>query len=278
MYESTHLTDAHDDNGSGEVDYSTDGGTTFQSMHNFNAPVIWIAIDPTDPERMYAAVVNHSGGKGGIWVSENIQLNAASTWTQCAAPARTQGHPFNIRVLNDGTVVTSYSARINPSGKFTDSSGVFVSTDHGNTWADRSDPGMKYWTMDVVIDPWDTAQNTWYCGVFDNWGGPNNALGGLYRTTNRGLNWTRIDTLDQVYSITFDPVHAGQAYITTQQEGLWFSANIEDTVPNFEVLPQYPFRQPNRVYFNPYNPNEIWVNSFGNGLRMGNLISPTGID
>ena len=37
MYESTHLTDAHDDNGSGEIAYSTDGGTTFQTMHTFNA-------------------------------------------------------------------------------------------------------------------------------------------------------------------------------------------------------------------------------------------------
>ena len=279
MYESTHLKDGSDDNGSGEVDYSTDGGTTFQVMHNFNAPVIWIALDPTNPNRMYASVVNHSGGKGGIWVSNNIQLNAGSTWAQCTAPARAQGHPFHIRVLNDGSVVASYSGRINANNKFTDSSGVFYSTDQGNTWADRSDPGMQYWTMDVVIDLWDTTQNTWYCGVYDNWGGPNNTFGGLYRTTNRGVNWVRIDTLTQVYSITFDPVHAGQAYITTQQEGLWFSSNIEDSVPTYTLLSQYPFRAPNRVYFNPYNPNQIWVNSFGNGLRMGDLENPnTGIN
>jgi len=271
MYESTHLKDANDDHGSGIIAYSTDGGATFNQMHNFNAPVIWMALDPTNADRMYAGVVNHSGGIGGIWVSNNIQLNASSTWTQCNAPARTQGHPFNIRVLNDGTVVASYSGRINTAGKFTDSSGVFISTDQGNTWTDRSDAGMKYWTMDVVIDPWDTTQNTWYCGVFDNWGGPDNSLGGLYRTINRGVNWTRIDTLSQVYSITFDPVNKGQAYITTQQEGLWFSSDIEDATPTYTLLPQYPFRQPNRVYFNPYNPNEIWVNSFGNGLRMGNL-------
>jgi len=278
MYESTHLTDANDDHGSGEVEFSTDGGATFSTMHNFNSPVIWIALDPTNPDRMYAAVVNHSGGQGGIWVSNNIQNNAGATWTQCTAPARTQGHPFNIRVLNDGTVVASYSARINTSGKFTDSSGVFISTDQGTTWTDRSDAGMKYWTMDVVIDPWDATQNTWYCGVFDNWGGPNNTLGGLYRTTNRGVSWTQIDTLEQVYSITFDPVHQGEAYITTQQYGLYYSSNIESANPTLTNLSQYPFRQPNRVYFNPYNANEIWVNSFGNGLRMGSLLVSSGIN
>lgn len=279
MYESTHLTDNNDDHGSGEIAFSTDGGTTFNTLHNFNAPVVWIALDPTNPDRMYASVVNHSGGIGGIWVSNNIQNNAASTWTQCAAPARTQGHPFNIRVLKDGSVVASYSGRINAKGKFTDSSGVFVSTNQGASWTDRSDPGMYYWTMDVVIDPWDTTQNTWYCGVFDNWGGPDNSLGGLYRTTNRGVTWTRIDTLAQVYSISFDPVNKGQAYITTQQEGLYFSSDIEAASPTLTQLSQYPFRQPNRVYFNPYNPNEIWVNSFGNGLQVGNLKSiNTGIE
>jgi photosystem II stability/assembly factor-like uncharacterized protein len=277
MYESTRLKDNIIDAGTGEILYSTDGGSTYNTMNNFNAPVIWMSLDPTNSDRMYASVINHSGGRGGIWVSNNIQLNAAATWTHCNAPARTQGHPFNIRVLKDGTLVTSYCARINTSGKFTDSSGVFVSTDQGNTWLDRSDPGMKYWTMDVVIDPNDTAQNTWYCGVFDNWGGPDNTLGGLYRTINRGVNWTRIDTLEQVYSITFDPVHKGQAYVTTQQDGLYFSSNIEASTPTLTVLDQYPFRQPNRVYFNPYNSNEIWVNSFGNGLRMGNLLT-SGID
>ncbi len=275
MYESTRLKDNILDGGTGEVKYSTDGGNTFSTMHNFGKPVIWLALDPTSSTRMYASVINHSGAgtMGGIWVSNNIQNNNTATWTRCNDPARTQRHPFNLRVLNDGTLIASYCARINPSGKFTDSSGVFVSTDQGTTWVDRSDAGMKYWTMDVVVDPWDANQNTWYAGVFDNWGGPNNTLGGLYRTTNRGVAWTRIDTLAQVYSITFDPKHQGVAYITTQQEGLWYSSNIEASNPTITLLPQYPFRQPNRVYFNPYNSDEIWVNSFGNGLRMGSLVS-----
>ncbi len=33
----------------------------------------------------------------------------------------------------------------------------------------------------------------------------------------------------------------------------------------------YDYRQPERVFFNPYNSGEIWVSSFGNGMRMGNL-------
>jgi hypothetical protein len=35
---------------------------------------------------------------------------------------------------------------------------------------------MRYWTKDVVIDPHDATQNTWYAGVWSGWGGPPNGL------------------------------------------------------------------------------------------------------
>src|SRR5688572_7669477 len=83
-----------------------------------------------------------------------------------------------------------YSARRAGSPlAFTASSGVFVSTNGGQSWQDRSHNGMRYWTKDVVIDPHDPNQNTWYAAVFSGWGGAPNGLGGLYRTTNRGVNW-----------------------------------------------------------------------------------------
>ncbi len=132
---------------------------------------------------------------------------------------------------------------------------------------------MGYWTMDVVIDPWDAAQNTWYAGVFSGWGNAQSVgVGGVYRTTNRGVSWTKITTgIDRAYSVTCDPVHQGAAYMTTETQGLWYTSNIAATIPVWTQVAGYPFRQPNRVYFNPYNQNQIWVNSFGNGIRMGDL-------
>jgi hypothetical protein len=58
-------------------------------------------------------------------------------------------------------------------------------------------------------------------------------------------------------------------YLTTETEGLWYSSNITSSTPTFSAVTSYPFRQPERVFFNPYNPNEIWITSFGNGLRVG---------
>lgn len=277
MYQSTRLQDSILDSGDGTIKFSTDGGAVWQTLHDFNHPVICIALDPNNSNRMYASVI-HSA-QGGIFVSNNIQNGSASTWTKLANPPRTQGHPFNIVVLNDGTLVCTYSGRRDSSGAFTASSGVFVSLDNGATWLDRSHTGMRYWTKDIVIDPHDTAQNRWYVGVFSGWGGPPNGLGGLYKSTNRGQTWTRISNRDRVTSCAISPVNANEMYFTTETEGLWFSSDINAATPTFSPVTSYPFRQPERVFFNPFNANEIWITSFGNGLRVGStcgyLLAPT---
>jgi hypothetical protein len=269
MYQSTYLTDARIDGGTGAIKFSTDKGATWATLHDFLHPVIGLAIDPNNPNRMYASVIHRTAG--GIYVSGDIQNGPASTWTKVAAnPPRTEGHPFNVCVLNDGTLVCTYSGRRNSSGAFTASSGVFASTDGGNTWADRSATGMRYWTKDIVIDPHDSSQSTWYAAVFSGWGGPPNGLGGLYKTTNRGLSWARISNLDRVTSCTISPTNADEMYVTTETDGLWYSSNINGAAPAFSAVTSYPFRQPERVFYNPHNPNEIWVTSFGNGIRVGN--------
>jgi hypothetical protein len=269
LYQSTYLADARIDNGNGNVKFSTDRGASWNTLHNFAKPVIWVELDPNRPYRMYAAVVNHNNGLGGIWMTNDLQNGAGSNWTHLAAPARTQGHPYNIRVLNDGTLLTSYSGRRDSSGAFTASSGVFASSDSGATWQDVSDPGMRYWTHDVVVDPYDVQQNTWYGCVFSGWGGPPNGLGGLYRTTNRGSSWTRINDLDRVGSCTVSPGDSNLLYLTTEVTGLWYTENLHAPSPSFDLAQSYPFRHPQRVFYNPYDTSEIWVSSFGAGLRVG---------
>lgn len=275
LYQSTRLADAQLDaaNNSGSVKYSTNNGASWQVLHDFSDIVAWVATNPNNANQLYASVVNSANGNGGVWVSNNINLNAASTWTKLPNPPRTEGHPFNIVVLNDGKVVASYSGHRDPG--FTASSGVFLYDPNTNTWADRSAAGLYYWTKDVVIDPNDATQNTWYAGVFSGWGGAANGLGGLYRTTNRGTSWTRINNIDRVTSCTISPNNPNEAYITTEVDGLWHTNNLNNASPTFTVVSSYPFRQPERVFFNPYNASEIWITSFGNGLRVGNASTCT---
>jgi len=272
IYQSTYLTDARLDGATGAILFSTNKGAAWQTMHDFGDPVIGLALDPNNTNKMYASVIHSTAG--GIFVSGNIQNGSSSTWTKLSNPPRTEGHPFNIKVLNDGTLLCSYSGRRNSSGTFTASSGIFISTNSGSSWTDRSASGMHYWTKDVTVDPHDAGQNTWYVSVFSGWGGPPNGLGGLYKTTNRGVSWIKINSLDRVGSCTISPVDPDEMYMSTEVNGLWYSHNINSPTPSFTEVQSYKFRQPERIFYNPYNVNEVWVTSFGNGIKRGYTSAP----
>lgn len=251
-------------------------GATWTNLRVFNHPVFWLAIDPNNQNTMYASVIHYGGTPGaqagGIYRTTDLNNLATSAWTKLPNPPRTEGHPASIVVLNDGKVVCTFSGRRNGSGTFTASSGVFVYDPVATSWTDVSHIGMQYWTKDIVIDPSDPTQNTWYVCVFSGWGGPPNGLGGLYKTTNRGTNWTKLtgSQFDRVTSITFNPLDSLQAYLTTETQGLWMSGDMNNAMPAWTLVETYPFRQPERVFFNPFNKTEIWVTSFGNGMRTGN--------
>ncbi|MBS1903833.1 MAG: T9SS type A sorting domain-containing protein [Bacteroidetes bacterium] len=265
MYQSTTLTDSRIDGGHGKVLFSTDKGMTWQLDHDFGHPVIWIEADPLNSHTVYACVVNSSSG--GIYVSHDAAIGGSSTWTKLAAPPRTEGHPFVIHPLRNGNLLASYSGH--RTNNFTASSGVFLSTDGGKTWLDRSDNAMKYWTMDVVVDPYDNTEQTWYAGVYSGWGGQANGLGGLYRTTDAGVTWKLMKSMQGVTSITFSPNNPDAMYVTSEVDGLWYCGNRHDIGYNLVQVSSYPFRQPMRVFYNPYDTTEIWVSSFGNGMRVG---------
>lgn len=265
LYQSTYLTDSRIDSGEGAVLISRDKGASWELIHDFGHPVIWLAADPNDAATLYASVVHST--QGGIYVTRDLSRDSSATWTRLSAPSRTQGHPFVIEVLNDGGLVVSYSGRRDGSGAFTESSGIFYSDDDGATWQDRSHSNMYRWTKDVVVDPHDSTQNTWYAGVFSHWGTSNNEVGGVYKTKDRGVNWDRISDLYRVESVALDPENPDLMYVATEQQGLWKSENKKSATPSFSQIERYPFKHPTRVFFNPYNLKEVWSTSFGGGLR-----------
>ena len=246
-------------------------------MKSFGHPVFWLASDAANSDVLYASVI-HFGGtqgsqQGGIYMATGLTSPASANWTKLPNPPRTEGHPCNIVVLKYGNLLCSFSGRRDSKGAFTASAGVFVYDQKTKIWTDKSDAGMKYWTHDVLIDPSDTAQKTWYTCVYSGWGGAPNGLGGLYKTTDAGSTWTRISgtLFDRVSSVTFSPKDPETVYLSTETQGLWICNNIHAATPTWKNVDAYDFRQPMRIFFNPYNSDELWVSSFGNGMKMGNL-------
>ena len=88
MYQSTRLRDAQLDanDANGKIIYSSDKGATWSTLHPFNHPVYWLAIDPNNPQRMYASVIHFGGVQGsqagGIYRTDNLDNLAASTWVK----------------------------------------------------------------------------------------------------------------------------------------------------------------------------------------------------
>lgn len=269
LYESRYLGDARIDGGGGSIKRSTDQGRTWTTVHDFGHVTAWIALAPNDPNRAYAAVAHSVDG--GVWTTANLSAGAASTWTRLPAPPRTVGHAYNVVALNDGAIVATWSGHRDAGGIFLPRSGVFYRASPTAPWEDRSDAGMRYWTKDITVDPADPSQNTWYVAVFSGFGGDgsSNGLGGLYRSRDRGLSWTRINASDRVESLAIHPTLPGVAFMSTEIEGLWRTSNLAAATPDFVPDPSYPFRQPLRVLFNPYDTAEAWVTSFGGGLRVG---------
>jgi photosystem II stability/assembly factor-like uncharacterized protein len=260
LYQSPYLRNARIDGGTGSVMMSSDGGARWRLSYDFRRPVIWLALDPNRPNLLYASVVHNQSG--GIYRVDLAHLDRPAI--PLPAPPRTHGHPYNVHVLRDGSVLASYSGQQEGDTRvFTDRSGVFLLPPGGTAWQDRSSPEMHYWTKDLVVDP--RNQDLWYVAVFTHDAGN---FGGLYRTRDRGLHWQKIADNYRVESCAIDPRNPLRMYMTTQGEGLWLTENLDDEHPAFRQVQEYPFQQPMRVFWNPFDPDEVWTVSFGGGMHV----------
>ena len=272
MYQDGRICDDCIEFAGGMILSSEDNGIHWDTLHDFGHPVIWLAISPANTQMMFASVVHHS--LGGIYRT----MDGGFSWVKLPDPPRTEGRPNNIHILNDGSLVVTYAAR--PVGgigsdtePLSESSGVFYSTDNGNSWSDRTAPAMRFFTRDIVIDPHDPAQDTWYAtvwGRFSTFPGQNNqGNGGLYRSNDRGLTWVRIFEHERTQSCNIHPVNAGRIYVSVEFDGLYFSNNLNTPQPDFSRVTAYPFARPKRIFFNPFNSCEMWVTTMGGALWKG---------
>lgn len=271
MYQ-TWIRDEDLGEGEGNLIVSTDKGASWEIVHKFGKhPLVWLTLDEKDPSgnTMYASVASATEG-GGIYKTTNLSAGDKSTWELLPAPPRTAAHPYNIRLLKDGSIVATYGDQC-VNRKYTDTSGVFYSPDGGKTWSDRSDPKMHYYTRGITIDPTDPAENTWYVTTRNGGFPSGERAGGLFKTTDRGQSWKMVCdcSFEGAESCTINPA-TKEIFLATESHGLLWAPDT--TAKDLTFVPtNYPFSHPIRVFINPYDPTDIWVASYGYGISQGRL-------
>ena len=179
-----------------------------------------VFFDPNDPSNN---TVYAGGVSGGLWKNRNIS-NSNSTWT------RVQNVPVNLAVTsltvdpNNSNVWYLGTGEQYTAGDVV-GNGVYKSTDGGNSWNSVNIPSAAagdinfnstnlfldgiFYVNDIIA--WNNNGNTeLFVGVgahvYGDSSNPTNWLGlqtaGLYRTTNGGTSWSRIETSNMQYSFS----------------------------------------------------------------------------
>lgn len=162
--------------------------------------ILTIAIDPTNNQKLFAG-----SASGGIWKSTNGGTNWSSVTTNfpVLGVSNIIINPSNTNIIYAGTGevyrIDSTSGTPNPGNtgfsvwktRGTYGIGVLKSADGGNTWTQtlNRSTSQLFAIQTLKFDP--SNSNTVYACATD----------GLYRSTDAGVNWTKILNLTYVSDV-----------------------------------------------------------------------------
>ena len=191
---------------------SVNGGLNWTQVFYLNdsTSAVDVAIDPSDSNRVYAAMMERLRGPsfrkaGGVSSGVYMSTDAGATWARITnglpAPAANIGRIcIAVAPSNPNYVYTLYRKVSNTSSASQDNvfEGFYMSTNKGANWTRMPDGILDsefsnfgwYFGM-IEVDP--TDHNKIYVGDVDT-----------YRSTNGGTSWTNIT---DAYGGTFDEQH-----------------------------------------------------------------------
>jgi photosystem II stability/assembly factor-like uncharacterized protein len=253
----------------GGVCVSTDHGATWKTANAGMplAPVVSVVVDPRSPSgarTLYAGLfgpgVYKSTDDGKTWTAKNTGLGAESNRRVC----RVVLHP-------DGTLFALVTARRQGRTFLPEGVGLYRSTNGGENWTPLNASQTLHWPKDFSVDPRDSR--TIYLGASDANG---QQEGGLYRTRDGGATWQRLARKGpEHFGAYLHPKRPGWIYLTLTESapgaGLWLS---RDDGATWEPLSGLPFRNAQRVAFDPADPERIYVTTFGGSVWRGPAAGP----
>lgn len=170
---------------------------------NVNGRVKALAVHPTDPDIVYAGAAN-----GGVWKSTDAGQSWRPLWDMQDTMA------IGALAIAPGTPNTIYAGtgEWTPGYTYTFAgTGVFVSTDAGVTWTQRSGLASRR-IAQILVSPTD-SNRVYVAGA-----------SGFERSTDGGINWTTLRA-GGISDALIDPVTPTTLYIYVTSSGLFKSTD-----------------------------------------------------
>src|SRR6266571_2438347 len=275
----------------GQIYTSTDGARTWQLLHNFNIPRLFvdhILIDPRDSNTLYVGAHRHKE-LGGFFKS----TDGGKKWRES-------------KELKNEAVHSLAQSQLNPEILFAGTfNGIFRSNDSGATWTQLptySTPGLVH-VESLAIDPRSTDTiyaGTWYLPYKTTDGGQTwqtikngiiddsdifaididprdhnhiiaSACSGIYETSNAGNNWRKVQGIPsqsrRTRAILQHPSRPGVVFAGTT-EGFWRSEKGGDA-DSWMVTTSRQL-EINAIAVHPSHPETVYIGTNNYGVMVSN--------
>ncbi|MFC1452034.1 WD40/YVTN/BNR-like repeat-containing protein [Verrucomicrobiota bacterium] len=255
----------------GGICISTDYGKTWKaSTEGFPpqpTPCTAIVLDPRSPadsRTLYAGVYGHGvfkstdGGKTWVDKSEGI------------VPEQNR-QVYSVRQWRDGTLFCSVAAR--RKGRGVDkilTGGLYKSEDGAEHWVRISSDDV-FRAVDFAVHP--ENRDVIYVAAMDGLG----KHGGVYITRDGGSSW-RLSVPDydrsacgyiEGYSVALNPANPDVVYFCAGTHGMFFSYNAGEDWEECRAPKCPPFRNCQRIYWDPEDAGTVYIATFGGGIWRG---------
>jgi len=212
-------------------------------------PAMSVVLDPKSPKEkrtLYASVFG-----GGVFRS----TDGGETWE-----ARNKGLDPNKRCLNlvlhqDGMLFVAATGKNKNS---TNDTGVFRSTDKGETWTKITAGQPWDWIRDFTVKA-DDSQTVLL---------PTSRIEpGLHRTTDGGKTWETLYKNDKefyFFGAYYHPTNKGWIYLSIVEGAVDASLYLsKDDGKTWQPFKQLPFGSIQRITFDPDDPKHMYLSTFG---------------
>jgi hypothetical protein len=260
---------------------STDGGDSWSAANAGLAfvDVFGLAIDPTTPTTLY---VGTSSGGGGVFKS----TDGGANWRAVFDPwgAAVQGLAIDPTTPRCGESLSA--ACILYAG--THGSGVFKSTDGGDSWNPVNTGMIDDFTCteyfyncsafvgDVTIDP--QNPNTLYAEAWTD--GFQELMSFVFKSTNGGATWSPVLTVpidSHVQGVTIDPQTPGTLYAVTGDH-TGFGAVFKSTDRGHswsDLSTGLTVRDVRALAVDPLTPTTLYAGTYGGGVFVSGYADVT---